>query len=126
MTATFARQVLDTIKQYNKIIIFRHFRPDGDAIGSTKGLQRILRLTYPEKNILLINDDYADYLAAELVLLIGDTFFCACVEHESECISIFLVRYLLILAAEDREIICVIIVDKQDVFFGIGESQDAL
>ena len=54
--------ILDKIKEYNKIIIFRHFRPDGDAIGSTKGLQRILRLTYPEKTVLLINNDYADYL----------------------------------------------------------------
>ena len=55
--------ILNKIKEYNKIIIFRHFRPDGDAIGSTKGLQRILKLTYPEKTVLLINDDYADYLA---------------------------------------------------------------
>ena len=55
--------ILNKIKEYNKIIIFRHFRPDGDAIGSTKGLQRILKLTYPEKEILLINNDYADYLA---------------------------------------------------------------
>ena len=54
--------ILDKIKEYNKIIIFRHFRPDGDATGSTKGLQRILQLTYPEKTVLLINDDYADYL----------------------------------------------------------------
>ena len=54
--------ILNKIKEYNKIIIFRHFRPDGDAIGSTKGLQRILKLTYPEKTVLLINNDYADYL----------------------------------------------------------------
>ena len=54
--------ILNKIKEYNKIIIFRHFRPDGDAVGSTKGLQRILKLTYPEKTILLINDDYSDYL----------------------------------------------------------------
>jgi phosphoesterase RecJ-like protein len=55
--------ILDKIKEYNKIIIFRHFRPDGDATGSTKGLQRILQLTYPEKTVLLQNNDYADYLA---------------------------------------------------------------
>ena len=54
--------ILNKIKEYNKIIIFRHFRPDGDAVGSTKGLQRILKLTYPEKTVLLINDDYSDYL----------------------------------------------------------------
>ena len=55
--------ILNKIKGYNKIIIFRHFRPDGDATGSTKGLQRILQLTYPEKTVLLQNNDYADYLA---------------------------------------------------------------
>ena len=54
--------ILNKIKEYNKIIIFRHFRPDGDAVGSTKGLQRILQLTYPEKTVLLLNDDYAEYL----------------------------------------------------------------
>ena len=55
--------VLDKIKEYDRIIIFRHFRPDGDAIGSTKGLQRILRLSFPEKEIYLQNSDFSDYLA---------------------------------------------------------------
>ena len=57
------RAVLNKIKEYDKIFIFRHFRPDGDAIGSTKGLAAILRLTYPEKKILLQNADFSDYLA---------------------------------------------------------------
>ena len=55
--------ILDKIKEYDSIIIFRHKRPDGDATGSTKGLQRILKLTYPEKQVLLINSDYADYMS---------------------------------------------------------------
>ena len=55
--------ILKKIKAYNKIIIFRHFRPDGDAVGSTKGLQAILRATYPEKTVLLQNSDFSDYLA---------------------------------------------------------------
>lgn len=57
------KAILDKIKAYDKIIITRHFRPDGDAIGSTKGLQRILALTYPQKRVLLINQDSSDYLA---------------------------------------------------------------
>lgn len=57
------KQILDKIKEYNRIIIFRHKRPDGDATGSTKGLHRILTLTYPEKEILLQNCDYSEYLA---------------------------------------------------------------
>ena len=55
--------IFDKIKEYDRIIIFRHFRPDGDAIGSTKGLQRILKLTYPEKEIYIQNCDSSDYLA---------------------------------------------------------------
>ena len=57
------QRILDKIKEYDKIIIFRHFRPDGDAIGSTKGLARILKLTYPEKQIYLQNADFSNYLA---------------------------------------------------------------
>lgn len=56
------RTILEKIKEYNRIIIFRHKRPDGDAVGSTKGLKRIIELTYPEKKVLLINSDYADYV----------------------------------------------------------------
>lgn len=65
MTDNFAikKTILEKIKSYDKIIISRHYRPDGDAIGSTKGLQRILKLTYPEKEILLLNQDYSDYLS---------------------------------------------------------------
>ena len=55
--------ILNKIKEYDKIFIFRHFRPDGDAIGSTKGLARILQLTYPEKRIYLQNSDFSNYLA---------------------------------------------------------------
>lgn len=55
--------ILDKIKEYKKIIIFRHFRPDGDAVGSTKGLAEILKITYPDKEIYLQNNDFSDYLA---------------------------------------------------------------
>lgn len=55
--------ILNKIKEYDKILLFRHFRPDGDAIGSTKGLAGILKLTYPEKKIYLQNADFSDYLA---------------------------------------------------------------
>lgn len=55
--------ILNKIKEYDRVLIFRHFRPDGDAIGSTKGFQRILQLTFPEKEILLQNADFSEYLA---------------------------------------------------------------
>lgn len=57
------KKILEKIKEYKRIIIFRHFRPDGDAIGSTKGLAELLRATYPEKEIYLQNNDFSEYLA---------------------------------------------------------------
>lgn len=57
------KSILGKIKEYDRIFIFRHKRPDGDAVGSTKGLQRILKLSFPEKEILLQNSDYAEYMA---------------------------------------------------------------
>lgn len=62
MSFEIKKRILDKIKEYKKIIIFRHKRPDGDATGSTKGLQRILKLSYPDKEILLQNADFAKYM----------------------------------------------------------------
>lgn len=56
------KAIFDKIKAYDRIVIFRHKRPDGDAVGSTLGLQGILRLTYPEKEIVVNNCDYSDYV----------------------------------------------------------------
>lgn len=63
MNLTVSNEILETIKSYDRIIIFRHKRPDGDAVGSTMGLAKILKLSYPEKDIRVINSDYSDYLS---------------------------------------------------------------
>ena len=55
--------ILDKIKAYDHIILFRHRRPDGDCLGASKGLQRILRLSFPGKVIDLPESDTSDYLA---------------------------------------------------------------
>ena len=55
--------ILEKIKEYDTIVIARHQRPDGDAIGSSHGLAHILRLTYPKKNIIVANNDNSEYLA---------------------------------------------------------------
>ena len=57
------REILDKIKEYDSIVIGRHIRPDGDAIGSSRGLRRIIELTYPEKKVYLSNTDTSDYLS---------------------------------------------------------------
>ena len=57
------QQILNKIKEYDRIMIFRHVRNDGDCVGATKGFKRILQLTFPEKEILLIDAETAAYLA---------------------------------------------------------------
>ena len=56
------KKILDKIKQYDRIVITRHFRPDGDAIGSTKGLAKILKLSFPQKEVYVLNEDSSQYL----------------------------------------------------------------
>ena len=63
MSLNHMKAILEKIKEYQRIILFRHKRPDGDAVGSTKGLCEILRITYPEKEICVLNCDYSDYVA---------------------------------------------------------------
>ena len=63
MNEEIKKQILEKIESYQTIIVSRHIRPDGDAIGSTKGFVRFLRDNYPEKNIYLVNEDYSEDLA---------------------------------------------------------------
>ena len=56
-------QILNKIQEYDRIFIFRHVRNDGDCVGATKGLKRILEISFPEKEIYLIDADTSAYLA---------------------------------------------------------------
>lgn len=49
-------QILDEIKKYDTIIIHRHFKPDGDAMGSQLGLKALLQTNFPEKKIYVVGD----------------------------------------------------------------------
>ena len=63
MNQQLKEQILKKIKDYQRIFIFRHVRNDGDCVGATKGFKRILQLSFPEKEIYLIDQETAQYLA---------------------------------------------------------------
>ncbi|MBQ9793497.1 MAG: bifunctional oligoribonuclease/PAP phosphatase NrnA [Clostridia bacterium] len=63
MNEAIKQQIFEKIKAYKRIILFRHQRPDGDAVGSTKGLRQILKDSFPEKEVYLLNTDYSDYVS---------------------------------------------------------------
>lgn len=49
--------VLDCIKNFDTIIIHRHSRPDGDALGSQIGLKYIILENFPEKTVYTVGDN---------------------------------------------------------------------
>ena len=57
------KRILNKIEKYDTIIISRHTRPDGDAVGSTMGFAELIRATYPEKRVFLDNEDYSEFMA---------------------------------------------------------------
>lgn len=57
------RVILEKIKEYDRILIFRHMRMDGDCVGATKGMQAVLKLTFPQKDIRIADHQHSDYLA---------------------------------------------------------------
>ena len=63
------------IEEYNTIIIHRHIRPDGDALGSQIGLAIVLRNHYPNKNIYVVGDVARKYSFLGSMNLITDDKF---------------------------------------------------
>ena len=63
MNETVKQQILSTIRAYDKIVLSRHVRPDGDAVGATLGLAALIRSTWPQKDVRVVNEDSSDFLA---------------------------------------------------------------
>lgn len=49
-------RVLKFIREAKTIIIHRHSRPDGDALGSQIGLKEAIKATFPRKEIYMVGD----------------------------------------------------------------------
>ncbi len=70
-------QILAKIKEYDRIIICRHKRPDGDAIGSSRGLCELIRASFPDKQVFVAAEDSSDYLSflGEYEFKLADEFY---------------------------------------------------
>jgi len=53
--------ILKEIKAYDTVILHRHSRPDGDALGSQIGLKHLLLETFPGKQIYAVGDEAGFY-----------------------------------------------------------------
>lgn len=50
-------QILASIKEYDTIILHRHSRPDGDALGSQIGMKHIILENFPGKTVYTVGDE---------------------------------------------------------------------
>jgi len=50
------KALLEAIQAYDTIIIHRHSRPDGDALGSQIGLKYLLQKNFPHKTVYIVGD----------------------------------------------------------------------
>lgn len=48
--------ILELISSYDTIVLHRHSRPDGDAMGSQVGLKYLLTENFPGKNVYMVGD----------------------------------------------------------------------
>ncbi|MBR3929329.1 MAG: bifunctional oligoribonuclease/PAP phosphatase NrnA [Clostridia bacterium] len=55
--------ILEEIEKSPSIMLFRHRRVDGDCVGATKGLKGVIKATWPEKDVYIIDDEKSEFLA---------------------------------------------------------------
>lgn len=93
-------KILDEIKKYNRIILHRHNKPDGDALGSQIGLKHILKENFPEKEIYIVGDAAGryDFMEDSVMDEINDELFDGALAMILDCGSSHLIsddRYKL-------------------------------
>ena len=50
------QKILQAIRDHERIILHRHGRPDGDAMGSQIGMKHIILENFPEKQVYMVGD----------------------------------------------------------------------
>lgn len=57
-------QILEKIKEFNRIIIHMHIRPDGDCYGAGFGLKHIIKESFPTKEVYVVGEraEYVDFI----------------------------------------------------------------
>ncbi len=69
--------ILAEIKKYDRIIIHRHTKPDGDAMGSQLGLKHIIQDNFPGKEVYVVGDSnaYVSFMEGSTMDVIPDEYY---------------------------------------------------
>ncbi len=69
--------VLESIKAYDTIVIHRHSKPDGDALGSQIGMKHLILENFPEKTVYTVGDasNYFSFMKDCVMDIIPDSTY---------------------------------------------------
>ncbi|MBQ7948908.1 MAG: bifunctional oligoribonuclease/PAP phosphatase NrnA [Clostridia bacterium] len=86
-------EILQLIKQYDRIVIHRHSSPDGDALGSQIGMKCLLRENFPDKQVYAVGDDAKRYAFMDGAVMdeVDDGFFEGALSIILDCGSSWLI-----------------------------------
>lgn len=114
------QNLLKTIKKYRTIIIHRHSKPDGDALGAQVGLKQALIDNFPDKKIYAVGDaspryefigkmnNIVDALYQKALVIVLDSAEPALISDERYKTGVFLVKidhHILKVSYGDIEIV---------------------
>lgn len=70
-------QILQAIHDYDTIVIHRHNRPDGDALGSQIGLKHLILDNFPGKTVYAVGDDarFFSFMTDSVMDTIADSVY---------------------------------------------------
>jgi len=114
--------ILEEIKAFDTIIIHRHNKPDGDAMGSQIGMKHLLLENFPSKKVYAVGDDprFFSFMEGSVMDQIPDSTYEGALAMILDCGSASLIsdnRYTL--AAKtvrmDHHIFCGQIADVEVV-----------
>ena len=63
-------QILQKIKEFDRIMIHMHIRPDGDCYGAGFGLKHIIKESFPNKEVFVVGEsaEYVDFIGTPDVI----------------------------------------------------------
>ena len=92
--------IVQAIQEFDTIILHRHSRPDGDALGSQIGLKHLIRENFPGKTVYVVGDEagFYSFMADTVMDEIPDSAFAGALSVILDCGAAHLVsddRYRL-------------------------------
>jgi len=97
------QSLLDNVKEFDKICIYRHVRPDGDAVGSQLGLRQWINDNFPTKEVKIMGletfdtypyiDEVDDEFIKNSLGIILDCSNTARIDDERYINSLKIIRY---------------------------------